>query len=345
MLRREFQNANFTTRPHPPDRPRVLVTLGGSDPRGIAAQLVEHISDNDTSACSWTIVTGSLGGTDPVQAAAARRRGVTLRKRVDDMAGLLLEHDIALAAAGSTAWELARCGVAMVVVAVADNQRPIASSLGRAELAIDLGWYVHVTPRQMLDATRSLASDPNRIAAMAEAGRRLIDGQGARRVVDAMTRPPVSFRPATADDAEQLWSWANESAVREASFHPDPIPWEDHRTWLSSVITDPSRELWIVSLGGEKAGQVRFDRDRDSAVISISLDAACRGRGVGRYIIDQAVAQYFAHHQAERIMADIREENLASRRAFLAAGFEEIGPTQIANHAAIRLTRARDIAL
>jgi spore coat polysaccharide biosynthesis predicted glycosyltransferase SpsG len=73
--------------------------------------------------------------------------------------------------------------VPALTISVAPNQRPIAESLSRAGVARDLGWHTDVTEETLGRAVGELARDRAARTRLSEAGRRLIDGAGAERVV------------------------------------------------------------------------------------------------------------------------------------------------------------------
>lgn len=150
-----------------PDRQRppehLLVSLGG-EPTDVVRSTLEPVLDE---ARSW--------GLD-----------VQLLRGVSDVSGPLRRTDLALSAAGGTCWELCAFGIPAVVVAVADNQKPIARALGRAGASIDAGDLGEVGAAPIVDALRLLKDDAPARRRCAEAGRRLIDGAGAKRVADVL---------------------------------------------------------------------------------------------------------------------------------------------------------------
>jgi UDP-2,4-diacetamido-2,4,6-trideoxy-beta-L-altropyranose hydrolase len=103
-----------------------------------------------------------------------------------DMLAQLADADLAVAAAGSTSWELARVGTPQLAIAIADNQRPIAAALGRMGLAVDLGWHADLSPDRLARAVEQLAGDRALRDELSRRGRALVDGRGPARVVDAM---------------------------------------------------------------------------------------------------------------------------------------------------------------
>ncbi len=131
----------------------------------------------------------------------------------------------------------------------------------------------------------------------------------------------VRFRPARPDDARFVWDVNNDPTVRAQSISTDPIPWESHQAWFSDALERSTRYLWIVEVASEPAGVVRFDVDGDAATISVALQAAYRGRGLGTKLIDRACHALADTGLAGRIIALVRPDNAPSMLAFERAGF------------------------
>ena len=130
----------------------------------------------------------------------------------------------------------------------------------------------------------------------------------------------VSLRPATRDDESRLLAWRNEASVRAASLTTDPVTPAEHRSWLTRKLDDPKCLLFIVEKRGEPIGQVRLDiLNSRTAEISVALEAASRGRGLGPQVINLAVSK--APADIRVIRALVKRENVASLRAFASAGF------------------------
>jgi RimJ/RimL family protein N-acetyltransferase len=138
--------------------------------------------------------------------------------------------------------------------------------------------------------------------------------------------PELSLRPASEDDAALLREWRNDPVTRTASRNTAEVGTEEHATWLTAVLADPARLLLICELGGEPAGQVRFDRlGEQSYEISISLAPAARGQGLSPSFISLAVEQLRESHRDAEVEAHVREENPGSLAAFRRAGFRPSG--------------------
>jgi spore coat polysaccharide biosynthesis predicted glycosyltransferase SpsG len=112
-----------------------------------------------------------------------RARAVEIICDADNMAEIMAWADLAVAAGGSTCWELAYMGLPMALVVLADNQRAIAVGLDREGAAINLGWHGSLNTEHTTTMLAALLRDAGRRHAMSRRGRDLVDGRGASRVV------------------------------------------------------------------------------------------------------------------------------------------------------------------
>lgn len=190
LLRPEFLAVDHGSQAEMKDRCRVLVTFGGSDPAGLTISVVRALASSRVSGLQVTVLVGSTNNRTvqlerEVAAAGTRFR---LVRDTGDMPRLMRDANLAVSAAGSTCWELCHLGVPAVLLVAAENQRGIAAALDRSGAALSLGWHTHVTPELIQSAVESLAGAPKQRAAMARAGRALVDGKGAQRVAGVLAR-------------------------------------------------------------------------------------------------------------------------------------------------------------
>jgi RimJ/RimL family protein N-acetyltransferase len=273
---------------------------------------------------------------------AAAAPGVEVTASVADMARALEWADVAVTGAGGTVWEALYLGVPALLVVIAEDQRGNATELDRRGIARLLGDGVSLDEARVAEEIASLLADRPRREAMSVQGRALVDGRGAARIVAVMREAEIGIRRAGLDDGELLFRWACDPVVRAASFSGAAIAWEDHVRWLQGKLADSGCALFVGTTGaGEPFGTVRFDREASAAVVSTTVDPAWRDRGYGAALIRAACRAYFASPSADTVEAYVKDDNEPSRRAFLAAGFDEAGRCQRSGAPARRLVLAR----
>ncbi|ABZ83317.1 spore coat polysaccharide biosynthesis protein spsg/glycosyltransferase, putative [Heliomicrobium modesticaldum Ice1] len=186
---------------------QIVVTLGGGDPLGHlprTLQALEQVAATGRLFEAHVII----GPYMDFPAAYGRVAWFRPYRPPADMATLLPTADLAVTAAGVTLQELLAAGVPAAVVIQADNQVPAALTVCRRQAAVPLfavdrlddradttggnaGRTLLPAPLPVDEVARQLAAlldDPDRAQAAAERGRRLVDGQGARRCCDEILR-------------------------------------------------------------------------------------------------------------------------------------------------------------
>jgi spore coat polysaccharide biosynthesis predicted glycosyltransferase SpsG/RimJ/RimL family protein N-acetyltransferase len=301
LLRREFTQLAEWRRAVPRECRKLLVVFGGF-PSSLGAQFADQV----------------------VKRAELRSFVVDHLVAREDVASAMMTADLALSAAGSTAWELCCTGLPAVVLAAAPNQVPVARALAAHGAAIDAGVLERARPSQVAKVLADLARSPAKRAAMSEIGRSLFDGKGARRVASRLRAELLTLRQASEEDCRELWLWANDPVVRAQSFSPDPISWEAHCQWFFARVRNPLCRTYLAAEpSGELVGQIRFDRTSGTAEIGVSVAAHARGQGWGAALIEAGVRRVLQDdRQVCFIVARVKVENSVSARSFESAGFE-----------------------
>lgn len=345
LLRREFRSWQSWTRLVPERARRILVTLGGSDPENLSVRVLEALEAVQVDGLEIKVAVGSANPHyQELQAAAARSRlPVDLERDEVDMPQLMAWADLAVAAGGSTLWELAFMGLPSVVIIAADNQKANVQRLQELEAAISLKWHGSLTLGEMVGAISDLAEDAEKREKLSQVGKKLVDGMGADRASLALIERILTLRRVREDDAQLVWEWANDPVTREASFSSEPIPWSEHIRWFESKLQNENCLFFIVTTeDGLPLGQIRYDRGGGEAVVSVSLAESFRGQGYGSAVIRFACSRMMATEGINLIHAFVKQDNESSRRAFIKAGFEEAGHTNINDQEALHLVVRED---
>ncbi len=357
LLRPEFRRFGSFRRETPKTARRLLVTLGGADPDNVTAKVIAALASGDLSRLHAKVMVGSANPHLETLRDQVRHGpgNIELLTDVTDVAGPMAWADLALSAAGSTAWELAFMQVPVVLLTLAENQEPIARQMAAAGAATSLGRTENLTADTIAQQVTALCRRRNRRAAQSRAGRRLVDGRGAERVVAVcealgdsscppMATPEVSIsevnrsaltlRPATPEDARPLWRLTNDPAVRRVALvSADRIPWGSHLRWFRRRLASPGTCIWVLDFHGLVLAQIRCNRiGAATAEISVSVAPAFRRRGLASRLVELTCSQARDRLGVARLRAIVRTENLASARTFAKAGFTLVGTHAIHGH-------------
>jgi UDP-2,4-diacetamido-2,4,6-trideoxy-beta-L-altropyranose hydrolase len=190
LLRKEFVEYRDWTRNVPEQGKRILLTMGGSDPKDLTPGILAALAGLPMHDLEIRVVVGgSAGNRSGVAEAAARFSGrVEVMSNVTNMAELMAWADLAIAGAGTTCWEMCRLGLPAIVIVVAENQRFIAGHLADIGAAVNAGAAESIDCQSLAQMAADLLKNRDRRLEMSQLARQLVDGKGSERVIEMM--PP-----------------------------------------------------------------------------------------------------------------------------------------------------------
>jgi UDP-2,4-diacetamido-2,4,6-trideoxy-beta-L-altropyranose hydrolase len=308
----------------------ILVSCGATDPDNVTAVVLDGL-DGLADEIPMTVVLSSRA--PHVDAVRKRLRGkARLHLDAQDMAELMTNADLAIGAAGSTAYERAVLGVPMIQVTVAENQREIAALMAQSGAAIDAGPVDAGLSRRLREHTATLLKDGAARRSMATAGAALVDGRGAVRIALAMldaipakSVAKVRLRLATADDEHWLLKIQQHPQTRRYFRNAAMPTAAEHHEWMHRVLADPRRMLLAVIADDESVGSIRLDRlpDNGGSVryeVAIAIDPECQGMGIGTAAL-RGVRTFMPGAAFD---ATVYPDNKASHALFAKAGFAAV---------------------
>lgn len=190
LLRPEFdQWRQFSlVRRNPPGLRRIVISLGGIDKDNLSREVLLALDRSEL--LSKVEVCVVLGESSPwvdemSQVVKSLSSNVELRVGIGNMAELLAGCDLAVGAAGSSAWERCCLGVPALMLVLADNQREIAvrlSAAGAAQLLMPGPGL----QGQLVDAVTALQSDSGRLLTMSQKAAALVPRSGTSRLARDM---------------------------------------------------------------------------------------------------------------------------------------------------------------
>ncbi|RLQ22218.1 UDP-2,4-diacetamido-2,4,6-trideoxy-beta-L-altropyranose hydrolase [Seongchinamella sediminis] len=167
---------------------RLLISMGGVDYKNVSGTLLEALESSSLAGgFHITIVMGrSSPWLDRLQSLAARSSlQVDVLGDVGDMALLMANSDLAIGAAGTSAWERCCLGLPTLITVLADNQIAGAKALCSIKAARLI--KIDETLSSQLSDTIMDLEKPNSLTAMSNMALSITDGKGVDRLVGALT--------------------------------------------------------------------------------------------------------------------------------------------------------------
>lgn len=187
-LRSEF------SRVPPADRSevrRILVTFGGGDDLGAVLLALTALLPATPPGIEFAVVSGRHNPRNPQIADWIRASGegrVELHVDPPDIARLFNTCDLAVMGGGTTTYEVAACGIPMVIVTIADNQVRQAEGWEQSGAGIFPGRLGEVGPDELASRCCGVIEDHIRRKRMSETARTMVDGRGAERLAAELLR-------------------------------------------------------------------------------------------------------------------------------------------------------------
>ena len=165
----------------------ILVTMGGSDPRQLTYQIVSSLLCL-SQPLDIKIVIGPAFTPDPRLSDMEQENDPKLRfiRGQDNLAFLMADSHIAITAVGTTLYELAAVGVPAIVISNYTEDRRDMELYEKLGMNLPLGFYRDITPLQIQNAVSLLLRDATTWQSMRNKGWELVDGCGARRIVECV---------------------------------------------------------------------------------------------------------------------------------------------------------------
>jgi len=167
-IRKVFWDIQIPNRNH--DIKNVLLTFGAQDPRRLTAKILDFLLSKFPDY-NYSVVAGEISEN------VLNLSNVVYFDSVDskDMLKLMLENDFTISAAGQTIYELARVGMPTIAIGVADNQKFNIKGWIESNFINEEIWYNDERIFEKIENNMKITKIP----------RNLIDGQGARRIIES----------------------------------------------------------------------------------------------------------------------------------------------------------------
>lgn len=320
LLRDEFRESRKQAGQRGGQVKRVLVFFGGMDADNYTGRAIEALAGLGGNALHVDVVIGMQHPCREQIGTLCKSHGYHCHVQTKRMAALMAYADLAIGAGGSAMWERCCLGLPALSVCVADNQRQQIAD------AAEQGLIYSLSGDDLTSALRRhvgslLENEPLR-KLISRTAMQAVDGFGVNRVAAALGANNIEIRIANESDSPKLFEWRNHQTVKAVSKNAAPIAWTDHQSWFAKVQADKNRVLLIGQIDNEPVGVVRFDKEGETALVSIYLVPEGGFKGQGRNLLLRA-EEWIKTHRADikSIRAEVLGANVVSQRLFMGADY------------------------
>lgn len=170
---------------------RILVTFGGGDDLGAILFTLSALLPAAPHGIEFAVVSGLHNPRNPQIADWIEAQGngrVSLHINPPDIARLFNSCDLAVMGGGTTTYEVAACGIPMIILTIADNQIRQVAGWEASGAGIFPGRLGEVEPGRLVNTCLGLIGDSARRKRMSETARGMVDGRGAARLAAELMR-------------------------------------------------------------------------------------------------------------------------------------------------------------
>lgn len=166
----------------------IMITFGGDDSRNMTPKILKILTKNYPGVNKKVIIGKGFKNVEQIERLKDEKTEFAYCSSATSMKRLILESDVAISACGQTLYELARIGTPTIAVAVADNQLSNAEGWRIAGFIKYIGWWEDISALENVKKYFKLLRSKKLRIKMANIGKSLDDGKGARRVVEEVTK-------------------------------------------------------------------------------------------------------------------------------------------------------------
>ncbi|VVC04511.1 UDP-N-acetylglucosamine--N-acetylmuramyl-(pentapeptide) pyrophosphoryl-undecaprenol N-acetylglucosamine transferase [Candidatus Bilamarchaeum dharawalense] len=188
QIRKEFDQYEDFERQNPEQAKHVLVSFGGSDPKGATLLTVKALKSLPNPFSVSVVV----GKTFKNSEALAKEIGLDSRfivlQDISDISKKMAMCDLAIVSPSTTFYELAFFRIPTILIVQADNQEMVADYAGKNELAISLGDIRHINYDLLANTISALIQNRAERDRMSARLDDMVDGLGRFRLAEEILK-------------------------------------------------------------------------------------------------------------------------------------------------------------
>jgi len=167
---------------------RVLITMGGSDPQNMTLTALQAIQGIQSQNVEFRVIVGAANSRLETLQEFAKKISfpIEILKNTSDIPAQMHWADVAIVAAGVSLWELLYMGAAVICWPRYQHDVRVVDELSKKGAILPLS--VDAGPDAIAMKLRQLLTDLELRRSLRLAGSNMVDGQGAKRVVEIFSQ-------------------------------------------------------------------------------------------------------------------------------------------------------------
>jgi UDP-2,4-diacetamido-2,4,6-trideoxy-beta-L-altropyranose hydrolase len=305
----------------------ILIALGGVDQENITGRILSEINRSNLNInFNITVVMGQHSPwlSNVKKYAEGMKIPTLVLSSINNMAQLMSESDLAIGAAGSSAWERCFLGLPSLILILAENQRQGAIALEKAGAAMLLKSYKEAP--KVIEELLLKESYRSILLNMSKKSSDVCSIDSIDKIILYLNKYKLSARKINQSDEMLLFEWANDPLTRMNGFAKEQVTLPIHKAWLAERLEDNEKyTMFIIEENSRPLGQVRFEKTNSGEwKISYLVSSTYRGQGLGFGVLNCGI-NFFKSNQTDiKLWAYVKKTNIRSRRVFKKLEFEQV---------------------
>jgi UDP-2,4-diacetamido-2,4,6-trideoxy-beta-L-altropyranose hydrolase/UDP-4-amino-4,6-dideoxy-N-acetyl-beta-L-altrosamine N-acetyltransferase len=318
---------------------QLLINMGGVDVDNFTENVLDELKlCNLPNDMNITVV---MGGSAP-HLESVKTKAITLPYKtevkvdVDNMAEVMANADIAIGAAGATAWERCCLGLPTIQFVIAKNQLFLAETLAQ--------YNIVKLAKEIKETTYLLECSSEWMKSVGSAALEICDGMGSYKVFNTMTDYKVileefgevdlcNYINLNENDKILALSMRNHPEIKKWMHNQDSIPNATHCEFIKSLENKIDRRYYLVKQKNNIIGSINFSKINlyNSVEFGIYTNPFVQLKGAGR-LLESAASEYaFIELDVKKIKLEVFSDNERAIHFYNKCGFELIDTKKV-NH-------------
>lgn len=165
-----------------------VITFGGDDSRNLTLKVLKFLVDDHPELIKNVIVGKGFRDVKRLKKLKYRKTNLVYNPDTGLLRDIMAGSDIAICAGGQTLYELAKVGTPAIVIGLADNQLNNIKMWEKAGFIEYAGWWEDARTINNVSKCLNRMKRQDRRKEMVRIGKTLVDGKGARRIVQEILK-------------------------------------------------------------------------------------------------------------------------------------------------------------